>query len=304
VKRPVTAIVLAGGAGRRMGCDKRGLEVGGRPMLTAAVELAALVADDVIVSCRREAPLAPSLLAERPVRIVFDRRPGGPMAGLEACLAAARHDLSIVLPVDMPGLDLPMLEALADAAAERPDADGAIFPGPAGLTQFPAVLRRGALPLISRSIDAGMLRVGDMLAGLDLAVVSPKRAAEVVGPRSFVNVNFPDDLDPAERAVAAGARERVKSPHEEKRMDLERCLAAVRDLSGEVRADPTAPSENEVTALLDFTRAVAHAGERKDAPLAAYAMGVAMAALAPAQRAEVLARAAGAVDRIAGNTAE
>jgi hypothetical protein len=87
-------------------------------------------------------------------------------------------------------------------------------------------------------------------------------------------------------------------------MDLEKSLAAVRELTGAVRVDPTAPSENEITALLDFTRAVAHAGERKDAPLAAYAMGIAMAGLAPAKRAEVLGLAAQAVDKAAGNAAE
>jgi molybdopterin-guanine dinucleotide biosynthesis protein A len=210
--RPVSAIVLAGGAGRRMGGDKRGLTVGGQPMLAAAVELAATVAEDVIVSCRREAPPEPGLTAGVPVRLVFDARPGGPLAGLEACLATAAHDLSIVLPVDMPGLDLAMLEALADAAAERPDADGAVFPGPSGLTQFPAALRRGTLPLISRCLDTGMLRVGEMLAGLDLAVVSPERTAEVVGPWSFVNVNSPGDLEPAERAVAAGRLEQANPP--------------------------------------------------------------------------------------------
>jgi hypothetical protein len=82
-------------------------------------------------------------------------------------------------------------------------------------------------------------------------------------------------------------------------MDLEQCLAAARESSGTSRSKPVAPTAEETTALLDFTRAVAHASERKDAPLAAYAIGIAMADLNPAERAGVLSRAAEAIDRIA-----
>jgi hypothetical protein len=82
-------------------------------------------------------------------------------------------------------------------------------------------------------------------------------------------------------------------------MDLEQCLAAVRASSGARESRLVAPTAEETTALLDFTRAVAHASERKDAPLAAYAIGIAMADLNPAERAEILSRAADAIDRIA-----
>jgi Domain of unknown function (DUF6457) len=82
-------------------------------------------------------------------------------------------------------------------------------------------------------------------------------------------------------------------------MDLERCLAAASESSGRRGSKLVAPTAEETTALLDFTRAVAHASERKDAPLAAYAMGIAMAGLDPAERAGMLSRAAEAIDRIA-----
>jgi hypothetical protein len=87
-------------------------------------------------------------------------------------------------------------------------------------------------------------------------------------------------------------------------MDLDRCLAIVREASGARGTEPVAPSEQEITALLDFTRAVAHASERKDAPLAAYALGVAMAGLDPEERVEVLSRAAQAIDRAAGEAVQ
>lgn len=84
-------------------------------------------------------------------------------------------------------------------------------------------------------------------------------------------------------------------------MDLEQCLAAVRKSSGTRHSRLVAPTAEETTALLDFTRAVAHASERKDAPLAAYAIGIAMADLNPTERAGMLSRAAAAIDRIAAS---
>ncbi len=89
----------------------------------------------------------------------------------------------------------------------------------------------------------------------------------------------------------------------DKQMDLEQCLAAVRTSSGTRDSRLVAPTAEETTALLEFTRAVAHASERKDAPLAAYAIGIAMADLKPGERAGMLSRAAEAIDRMAA-TAE
>ena len=84
-------------------------------------------------------------------------------------------------------------------------------------------------------------------------------------------------------------------------MDLEKCLAAVGESMARDATKPAPPTDEEIVALLDFTRAVAHASERKDAPLAAFAVGIATAGLSPAQRVEVLTRSAAAIDRAAGN---
>lgn len=203
------------------------------------------------------------------------------------------------IPVDMPRLSRPVLEALVDTAGFHPDAHGAAFAGGDCERQLPIALARRVLPVVSSQLDAGRLRLGDALDLLDLAIVAPDGAA-VARPDEFANINTPSDLEPARPFDGAESGNTGKSM-EERSMDLEKCLAAVREL-GAGHVDPVAPTEAEVAALLDFTRAVAHAGERKDAPLAAFAMGVAMARLEPAERAAVLTKAAQAVDRAAGNT--
>ncbi len=191
----ISGIVLAGGDSRRMGRDKRTAAVGDRALLEIAVELIASVSDDVVVSCRRGNRLDMASLTRRSLELVFDERDGGPLAGLEASLAAARHELVVVLPVDMPGLTAPILTALVEVAQGRPTAQGAVFVVESALQPFPGAYRRSIIPIVSAQLDAGALRVHDLLSKLDLVSVPPPLGMDV--PRSFLNVNTAEDLERA-----------------------------------------------------------------------------------------------------------
>lgn len=193
---PVSAIVLAGGESRRMGTDKRSVTVNGRPLIALAIDLAAAMSDDVIVSCRQG--FDPELDADqgRSVRLVFDRREGGPLAGLETSLEAARHDLAVVVPVDMPGLTVAELSALVEAVQARPDAPGAVFAFDSVLDPFPGVYRRSILSTVAARLDEGELRVRGLLAALE--VVGVPAGVNARDGRAFLNVNTQADLARAE----------------------------------------------------------------------------------------------------------
>jgi molybdenum cofactor guanylyltransferase len=188
----ISGIVLAGGDSRRMGHDKRAAALGDRPLLQIAVDLVASVSDDVVVSCRRGNRPDMVILTGRSVELAFDERDGGPLAGMEAALAAARHELVVVVPVDMPGLTAPMLITLVEAAQGRPTAQGAVFVVESALLPFPGAYRRSILPIVSAQLDASALRVHDLLGRLDLVRVPPLLGMDV--GRSFLNVNVPADL--------------------------------------------------------------------------------------------------------------
>ena len=193
---PISAIVLAGGESRRMGTDKRSVTVNGRPLIALAIDLAAAMSNDVIVSCRQG--FAPEIDADqgRSVRLVFDRREGGPLAGLETSLEAARHDLAVVVPVDMPGLTVAELTALVEAVQAFPDTLGAVFEFDSVLDPFPGVYRRSVQPTITARLDAGELRVRGLLAALEIVGVPADVNAR--DGRAFLNVNTQADLARAE----------------------------------------------------------------------------------------------------------
>ena len=115
---PYDAVVLAGGAARRMGGrDKVALDVGGRPILDRVLDAVADAATCVVVGPQR--PTA------RPVTWVREEPPGGgPAAALAAALPALGAEWVALLAGDLPFLTSDDVRALRAAAVGHA---GAVF---------------------------------------------------------------------------------------------------------------------------------------------------------------------------------
>lgn len=112
-------LLLAGGRGQRMGGQDKGLlEWQGRPLIEHLHALARPLTDDLIISCNRNhdryAPYADHLVADAETGFQ------GPLAGILAGLAQARHEHMLVLPCDAPLLDTTLLQDLFSAALAQP----------------------------------------------------------------------------------------------------------------------------------------------------------------------------------------
>jgi molybdopterin-guanine dinucleotide biosynthesis protein A len=100
------------------GQDKGLLEWQGRPLVSYAAALARPFSDDLIISCNRNADVYAGF-ADRLVQDDSTDFPG-PLAGIRAGLASARHSHLLVLPCDAPLLDSELLERLLRASAAAP----------------------------------------------------------------------------------------------------------------------------------------------------------------------------------------
>ncbi|MDP9318010.1 MAG: molybdenum cofactor guanylyltransferase [Actinomycetota bacterium] len=167
------AIVLAGGASRRLGgVDKASLEVGGRTLIERV--LRALVEADqvVVVGPDRNLPRGVLGTSERP-------RGGGPVAGLAAGLELVEAPLVAVLACDLPFVTVATLRGLvselaADRAGRR---DGAMLVDGSGQRQpLTAVYRtarlRAALESLVQMSDTPMRDVLQPLTMLDVEAPS------------------------------------------------------------------------------------------------------------------------------------
>jgi molybdopterin-guanine dinucleotide biosynthesis protein A len=181
VAMQATLLVLAGGSSRRMGRPKAWLEVGETVLLSWVVQRLAPSFSEVMVSFAEPEQLERLL----PYRVVFDRKVGsGPLAGIEAGLAAARLDPVFAVACDMPYVTRAVAEMAVAAArtcdAAIPRVDGRPEP-------VCAAYRKSALPTIRAALDAGNRKAAEVLAGLDVTWL------DGLDRDLFVSLNTGDD---------------------------------------------------------------------------------------------------------------
>ncbi len=190
-------MVLAGGAGRRMGgADKALLRLGGQTLIGRAIARLAPQVEDLAISANGE----PARFSPHKVTVLADSlHPQGPLSGILAALdwAAPRGASAVVsVAVDTPFFPEDLVPRLLLAAERSPsgtalaECDGQVHPT-FGL--WPPSLREDLRATLAR----GEHRVMDFARhhGASLAPFPDKVA--------FLNVNSPDDLERAEALIGS-----------------------------------------------------------------------------------------------------
>jgi molybdopterin-guanine dinucleotide biosynthesis protein A len=189
----LTGIVLAGGRSRRLGTDKAGLTFEGRLLLETVIERLSGVCSEVIVASGRSAE---GRKTPRPVRFVADLTPGrGPLAGVQAGLAAATAEFALVVACDMPFLNPHLLSYMASL----PRRYQALVPRAAGRWHpAHAIYARSCLPVIEELLAKRNSSMRELLSRLDVRELSEEelRRYDPEG-LSLFNVNEPQDLERA-----------------------------------------------------------------------------------------------------------
>ncbi|WP_329366322.1 NTP transferase domain-containing protein [Streptomyces sp. NBC_01483] len=253
---PYDAVVLAGGAARRLGgADKPGLRVGGRPLLDRVLTACATATTTVVVAEPRG--------TARPVRWAREDPPGGgPLAALDAGLRHTSAEHVVVLSADLPFLDEATVRRLLDAlrtgnAPEGPaKPDGVLLTDPDGRDQplvaaYRAdVLRRELAALAAAHGEVTGLPLRRLTAALDLTRISD--------PVASFDCDTWDDI--------AAARARIR----EHGNVLDEWISAVKDELG-------IDLDVDTGVLLDLARDAAHGVARPAAPLTTFLVGYAAA---------------------------
>jgi molybdopterin-guanine dinucleotide biosynthesis protein A len=172
--RALTGVLLVGGASTRFGSPKALARFGGETLAERAWRLLGEACDERLAVGKTADGLV------LPFELIDDgSRVRAPLAGLVAGLRAARTDVAVVIPVDLPLLTATALQQLAARCKD------AAVPASGPL---PGAYRRSALPALERALAAGAFRLRDVLAELDVAIVP-------IDETQLVNVNEPEDLE-------------------------------------------------------------------------------------------------------------
>ncbi|MES1246502.1 MAG: molybdenum cofactor guanylyltransferase [Actinomycetota bacterium] len=155
-RRALTGILLAGGRSSRFGSPKERATFEGVTLVERAWRL-------LCWACEQPILVGPGGLGD----------PGtGPVGAIAAGLRAARYDVAVVIPVDMPLLTVDALHELADACRDAAVAQH----GP-----LPCAIRPAAFP------DTDERRLRSVLAAMDTAQIA-------LDENMLVNVNTPEEL--------------------------------------------------------------------------------------------------------------
>ncbi|CAL9306479.1 NTP transferase domain-containing protein [Streptomyces olindensis] len=243
------AVVLAGGAARRLGgTDKPGVRVGGRALLDRVLAACGGARTTVVVAAPR--PTA------RPVTWAREDPPGGgPLAALGAGLRPVTAEHVVVLSADLPFLRERTVERLL-GTLRTSGADGVLLTDPDGRDQpLVAAYRTRRL---HETLDLLTGRHGG-LDGLPLRrLVAELDLTRVPDPVASFDCDTWDDI--------ATARARIR----EHGHVLDEWISAVKDELG-------IDLDVDTRALLDLARDAAHGVDRPAAPLTTFLVGYAAA---------------------------
>lgn len=198
----MTGVLLAGGKSRRMGQDKRFLELEGRTLLERALSILETLFPEVIVVVAEPAPQLTGLRH----RVVTDLIPNcAALGGLYTGLSYAGQPRVFAAGCDMPFLDPAVIKWMI--GLDQPS-EVVMAQLTSGLQPMHAIYSKACLPHLERMAVAQNLKVQDLCqaSGLSIRLVSEDEIREV-DPQflSFLNVNTPADLEFA-RKLLAGRR--------------------------------------------------------------------------------------------------
>lgn len=185
-KRIITAVILAGGRGRRLGGVDKGLaDVGGRPLVHRVLSRIAPQVGTVIINANRHH----AIYARFGFEVVSDAQPDyqGPLAGIAAALSRCKTPLLLSVPCDTPCLPLNLAERLY-RCMEQDGYDLAVARDSQRIHPVIALLRTELLPSLLNYLDSGERKTGRWIAQQHHC-----EADFSDQPEAFLNINTPED---------------------------------------------------------------------------------------------------------------
>lgn len=195
---PITLLINAGGASRRMGRPKALLPApgSGEPLIRHIAARLLPLADDLLVIAND--PAVAEAVQPLPARFLTDAWPdAGPLGGLATGLAAI-DGWCICVACDLPFVQPAVFRHLLAQAGDEWDA---VVPVVGGRAQpLHALYHRRLLPTVEAALQTGKRRMDSFLPQARTRFVGEGELLPISGAlRSFVNVNTPEEWAAAQR---------------------------------------------------------------------------------------------------------
>lgn len=195
--KDLAAWILAGGKSSRMGKDKALLAIAGKPLIVRAIELALQITDPVAIvgDPAKFAAYAP---------VISDVFSGcGPLAGIHAALKASNSELNLMLAVDLPFLNAPLLSYIANQA----QSSGAMVTVPSTgkhLHPLCGVYRKQFAGVAEKALRSGKYKIDALFDEVKVRMITEEELkANRFAASLLRNVNSPQEWEQVEREYAS-----------------------------------------------------------------------------------------------------
>lgn len=198
-----SGVIVAGGRSVRMGgVEKTVLEIAGKPLIRRVAERLLKATDGVVVNCRtdqREA-ISDALAGLEPEFAIDETPDRGPVAGIEAGLAAVENEYAAVVATDVPFLDPNLITYLFERAAGH---DAAVPRPSEWFEPLHSVFKvEPTIAACRRALKRGDPRIIEPLSSLDRVVVDREELLEHGSLDSFESIDTPEDVEWAETRLS------------------------------------------------------------------------------------------------------
>lgn len=187
VKPTITTVILAGGAGRRMGGEDKGLTpLNGRALVNYAIERLANQSSNLLINCNR----SQQEYAQFGYSLIEDTIPGGlgPLAGVLSALEQSDSDYVLSVPCDTPLLPLDLIERMLHTITQN-SAEACTVSDGERLHPVILLVRRSVLAGLRDYLTGGGRKVHDWFYS-----VSHCSSDFSDQPEAFLNINTPQQL--------------------------------------------------------------------------------------------------------------
>lgn len=195
-KQRVTAVILAGGQGQRMGGQDKGWVVfRDKPMIQHVIEQVQPQVDNIIINANRSHERYQML----GFQVIEDGVDGfhGPLMGMLTGLKHTASDWVLFVPCDTPMLPENLAEKLYQAAIDS-GADVAVAHDGERLQPVIALLHKSLLPSLEIWLEEGKRKIDRWFMQHKMVVVPFDQGQEV-----FMNLNTPNELRQHESSLCA-----------------------------------------------------------------------------------------------------
>ena len=188
---PLTAVIMAGGRGRRLGgIDKPLITIGGQRIIDRTFRIVSHCCQEILISSN-----SPQPYREFPVTIIPDLYPDhGAIGGIYSCLRQASFPYVLILAGDMPFISAAAIRYLWS----RHEGYDVILPKSSdGHQPLHAIYNKNCMEKIKKQLNYGKLKISGFFSEVRVVEIPTTQHPSCFGPRYFFNLNTPEDINQA-----------------------------------------------------------------------------------------------------------